>query len=292
MKKLLQCPNSYAITDTLGGELVSFRSGGIEYVWTGNSEFWNGHAPVLFPNVGELKDGAVVFGAREYHIPKHGIARKRQFKLLDADDTSVHFLLCADEETKSQYPFDFELHIIHTLYHDGFSTEYRVVNPGKEPMPFCLGGHAGFCCPLYANESFEDYCIRFSEQEHHPFHYTDENGLYLAKTIFPLQENGTILPLNYQVFNNDVLILDRVASRKLELYHTRTQKGLSFEFHGFSALGLWTPPGKRAPFLCLEPWNGLPASEQDPGVFEQKPYVVTLAPNESYTAGYCMHLLG
>lgn len=159
-------------------------------------------------------------------------------------------------------------------------------------MPFCLGGHAGFCCPLNAGESFEDYYIRFSQPEHRPFHYTDSKGLYLSRTLSPLQEKGTVFPLDYRIFDDDVLILDGIVSRRLELLHSRTGKGLCFEFFGFSALGLWTPPKKRAPFLCLEPWNGLPASEEEDGQFVQKPYVKLLEPGKHDTAGYRVHLVG
>lgn len=287
MKYLLQYMDDYAVVDTKGGELISFCHQGIEHVWTGNSAYWNGHAPVLFPNIGVLKEDKTLLNGKEYSIPKHGVARKREFEVVDASETSIQFVLRADEQTKAQYPFDFELRVVHKLEKNGFSTEYIVTNKGREPMPFCLGGHAGFCCPMRPQETFDEYCLKFSQRENQPFHYTDEKGIFLKETVSLLQE-GSILPLDYSIFSRDVLILDPVVSRRLELCHRQTGKGIQFEFWGFSALGLWTPPKKQAPFLCLEPWNGLPATEDDSGAFVDKPYVQCLSAGGSYSAGYRM----
>ncbi len=44
---------------TLGAELSSIidKSTGREFMWQGDAEFWTGQAPILFPIVGELKNG-------------------------------------------------------------------------------------------------------------------------------------------------------------------------------------------------------------------------------------------
>ena len=71
-----------ARVDTLGAELVSCRrEGGPEYIWTGDPAYWAGRNPLLFPVVGNLRDGKVMFGGRAYEMARHGFARRRQFAL-------------------------------------------------------------------------------------------------------------------------------------------------------------------------------------------------------------------
>ena len=38
---------------------------------------------------------------------------------------------------------------------------YEVTNEGTEDMPFFVGGHPGFKCPLDEGESYDDYELRF-----------------------------------------------------------------------------------------------------------------------------------
>ena len=51
-----------AQADTLGGELVSLRREGTEYIWSGDPAYWSGRNPLLFPIVGALKNGVVDIG--------------------------------------------------------------------------------------------------------------------------------------------------------------------------------------------------------------------------------------
>jgi galactose mutarotase-like enzyme len=50
-------------------------------------------------------------------------------------------------------------------------------------------------------------------------------------------------------------------------------------------------PGAQAPYICLEPWNGLPARADETGHFEDKPYHIEIAPGERFSAGYQMEIL-
>ena len=38
-------------------------------------------------------------------------------------------------------------------------------NPGGEAMPFCIGGHTAFRCPIRPGASFEDYRLVFEREE-------------------------------------------------------------------------------------------------------------------------------
>ena len=280
-----------ATLTSLGGEMTGYRKSGMEYVWQGDPAYWTGHAPVLFPIVGALKNGSIRIEGAEYTIPKHGGARKRAFMLVEKTEDSAAFLLKADAQSIAVYPFRFALSITHRLLENGFQTTYTVTNEDDRDMPFCIGGHPAFRCPLNSGESFEDYVLLFDENETVPALYTDGGTLLRRDTAVQLIQDGHRIPLRYSDFDGDAFILDGLASRKVTLAHKATGRGLRFSFEGFSALGVWTPPKKNAPFICLEPWSGLPALEDETGEFLDKPYAMVLKPGEKKYFHYAMDIL-
>ena len=48
-------------------------------MWQADPAWWAGTAPVLFPVIGGLKDGAYTFEGKQYKLPSHGFARASQF---------------------------------------------------------------------------------------------------------------------------------------------------------------------------------------------------------------------
>ena len=52
-----------------GAELQSVKLHDVEYLWQADKQFWGKHAPLLFPVVGELKDGKYIFDGDEYKLP-------------------------------------------------------------------------------------------------------------------------------------------------------------------------------------------------------------------------------
>jgi galactose mutarotase-like enzyme len=277
--------------DTLGGEMISYIKDSISYAWQGDPAFWSGHAPVLFPVVCALKNDTVIIEGKQYNIPKHGIARKREFALSSKTEDSAAFTLTANDEGLSMYPFRYELTVTHRLLENGFVTTYTVTNADSREMPFCIGGHPGFCCPLRKGESFEEYELLFDQTESIKALYTDNGTLLNRNNAVQLIKDGRRIPLRYSDFDRDAFILDGLRSRGVRLVHKDTGKGLYFTFEGFSALGVWTPPLKKAPFLCLEPWAGLPALINETGNFLDKPYAMVLKPGEVRSFSYAVEIV-
>lgn len=106
-----------AALKTMGAELTSLKdTEGTEYLWQGNPDYWSGQAPVLFPIIGCLRNGtASVSGDKTCSFGRHGIARRKEFTLISSTEDKAVFSLKADEETKKQYPFDFELQMTYEL---------------------------------------------------------------------------------------------------------------------------------------------------------------------------------
>ena len=55
-----------------GGELISIKKDGKEYLHDGK-EFWNRHAPILFPIVGMIKDNKTSILGKTYEMKQHGL---------------------------------------------------------------------------------------------------------------------------------------------------------------------------------------------------------------------------
>ena len=67
--------------NSFGAEIISINKDGKELIWEGDEKFWTGHSPVLFPICGGLKDDKFYYGGKEYSLPKHGFAKRREFKI-------------------------------------------------------------------------------------------------------------------------------------------------------------------------------------------------------------------
>lgn len=277
-----------AAADTLGGMMTAYRlPDGRLGLWTGDAAYWAGHSPLLFPVVGAMRQAQMRAGGRTYAMEKHGFARRLEYVPAEADAVHAVFVLDSSEETRRFYPYAFRVTSTHRLLDGGFSTEFRVDNRGAEPMPFCIGGHPGFCCPMRTGEAFDDYEVGFDAPEDPALLFTDAGGiLHPGDARVLLQHNA--LPLAYALFDQDVLIVPALRSRTVSLRSRRTGRGLCMTVHGFSSLGIWTPPHRGAPFVCLEPWQGLPAWADDSGELAAKPGAVVLAPGESYTCGFAV----
>ena len=278
-----------AAVQTRGGELVSLRREGAEYIWGGDPAFWSGQNPILFPVVGSLKGGRVDIGGETFEMARHGFARHAEFTPVDQGGDFALLELRQSAETLARYPFPFALRVEHRLLEGGFSTAFTVENTGGAPMPFCIGAHTAFCCPLAAGERFEDYRLVFDRPEDAATLLLTPEGLLRDGASEPMLRGG-VLPLDYEVFRRlDTVIFQGLQSRGVSLVHRNTGRGVRMDFSQFPMVAFWTKPG--APFLCLEPWQGCAAFEGETGRFRDKPWVITLAPGERRTLAYTVTLL-
>lgn len=278
-----------AAVRTRGGELVSLRRAGTEYIWGGDPSFWSGQNPILFPIVGSLKGGQVDIGGRTFEMARHGFARHAEFTLVDQGGDFAELELRQSPETLAHYPFPFALRVRHQLLEEGFSTAFTVENTGAAPMPFCIGAHTAFCCPLAAGERFEDYRLAFDCPEDAATLLLTPEGLLRDGASEPMLRGG-MLPLDYELFRRlDTVIFQGLQSRTVSLVHRDTGRGVRLDFSQFPMVAFWTKPG--APFLCLEPWQGCAAFEGETGRFQDKPWAVTLAPGERRTLACTVTLL-
>ncbi|HEN6000189.1 TPA: aldose 1-epimerase family protein [Streptococcus agalactiae] len=281
-----------------GGALSSIKdSDEIEYLWQGNPEYWSGQAPVLFPICGSLRNDIGFFKNEDgtFHkgqISRHGLVRKEVFTFEQISDNSVSFTITPNENMLENYPYQFELKIIYTLNDKTIRTEYQVTNhEDNKKMPFFIGGHPGFNCPLFDGEQYEDYYLEFEKEEtcEVPKAFPETGLLDIQdRTVF-LNQQKTI-DLDYSLFDYDAITLDDIQSRSVSLRSKKHNKGLTLDFSDFANLILWSTINK-SPFIALEPWSGLSTSLEENDTVEDKRLVSFVNPGETVVKSFDIKIL-
>ena len=104
MQIKLQSDNYHVLLNTLGAELNSYSNpSGNEYVWNSDPTYWLRSSPLLFPTVGNVRNGETVIKDHIYQMPKHGFCKESEFEVTEQTEDSVTFLLKANEETLKHY---------------------------------------------------------------------------------------------------------------------------------------------------------------------------------------------
>jgi galactose mutarotase-like enzyme len=277
-----------AEVNPLGAQLSVMRDAeGRELLWDGDPAVWAGRAPLLFPIVGTLAGGSYRLGSKAYSLPRHGFARVRQFDVVAATSSSATFRLSADEATGKVYPFRFQLDVDFALHGGTLSVTSSVRNLGQEEMPASIGYHPVFRWPLPYGEPRAAHFIEFADDEGPSIRRLDANGLLSAER-HPTPVSHRRLALDDALFRDDVVIFDEIRSRSVT-YGTDTGPRIRVSYPDARYLGVWTKPG--APFICIEPWQGIADEAGFSGDFRTKLGVFTLAPGAAQSLTMQISLL-
>lgn len=268
-----------------GAELKSLKKSGTEYLWKADPAFWGRTSPVLFPFVGLANHKEYRTKGQTYSMTQHGFARDMEFELCAQTENEIWFVLSSNEETYAKYPYEFTLKLGYRLLADGVEVCWRVENPGKEELPFSIGGHPAFNCPVKEGTKQTDYLIRFDTREKIvSTRINCENGLATdVKDVYELKDG--YLPVTEHLFDKDALVIEHDQAREVALclpdgtpYLTVTMEVPLF--------GIWSPPGKNAPFICIEPWYGRCDHEGFEGELSEREWGNIAAPGEVWEAAY------
>ena len=237
------------VCDSMGGEQRAITSAeGIDYLWDGDARFWKGRAPHPVSVCGAAAEQPGPSRRKErWPLPRHGLARTREWAVESADRQSVTYYLSSDAETKKGYPYDFEMRIRHFVKDTSVTTAYDIRNSGKTALPFCVGAHPGYRIPLDDRDSFEDYVVEFEYPETADCPQVNAaNGLLIDSVRNRLLSDERSFRLNHVLFRGDALIFDRLKSRSVRVYSPKSGRGLRMDFEGFDYFGIWSSPGRRA----------------------------------------------
>jgi galactose mutarotase-like enzyme len=265
-----------------GAELRSLKTAdGLELVWQAGPE-WRRHAPLLFPIVGRLKNDQLHHGGKSFPMTQHGFARDSRFEWVERRGDFCRLMLTDNSETRSRYPFAFRFIVTYTLHQADLDVAFEIENPGDEILPASVGGHPAFNWPLLPGTVKESYHLHFSNEETALIRRL-KDGLLRAEPV-PSPIAGKSLALSERLFDDDAIVLDRLASTSVR-YGADRGPALEISWRDFRELGIWSKPG-GAPFLCIEPWRGFASPSDFDGEFSDKPGLMHIKPGETRTLSY------
>ena len=266
----------------LGAEIMSVvsKENGFEYIWQGNPEYWKGHAYNLFPICGRLWDGKYTYKGVTYEMNLHGFVRRSTLAVKEQKDDFISFILTPTELTKNEYPFDFELVISYALNGSAVTTNFDVVNTDSRELIFTVGGHPGFNLPMEEGLSFEDYYVEFPDGGIKLLDMTPACFVTGKTPDYPL-EDGNRIKMNHHLFDIDAIFLCDVP-KSVVLKSDRGTRSVKLTYDGMKYLGLWHKPRTDAPYVCIEPWYGVPSDDNKVDDLETKRDMVHLPAGEKY----------
>lgn len=279
MSKEITIKNEFveATISTKAAEVISFKklSDNLETIWCRNPEFWRNCNPILFPYTGPLIDGKYTYEGREYFCGQHGFTRDAEFTITEAGKQEAELVLQSDFSTLRVYPFAFTLTVRYTLEGHKLLLNYRITNRDDKPLPFNIGFHPAFNCPVDKNESFSDYCIEFQHEE----------TLMLPDKVIP---NGKYFSLkDVSVSPSFFYHNSQIKSDWVQL--TNGKHTVRVGIAGYQTLGFWRK-NENAPYVCIEPWhpvNDLPKAN----TFRPDSENNLLAPNTEFECGYYFEII-
>lgn len=273
-----------------GAELQSIRKGETEYLWQGDPAFWGRRSPVLFPIVGSVWESRYRVAGAVYQMGQHGFARDMDFTLVNASETEVRYRLESSVQTKEKYPYDFCLEIAYRLRGRCLDVIWEVTNPSAEDIYFQIGAHPAFYYPDYDPQTSGRGYFTFDRSEGLECIRIKEKGCVDAETKWPLELCEGVLKLEKDTFDAiDTIMLQDSQVGRVNMFREDGSPWLSLSFDA-PVVGIWSPPGKIAPFICIEPWYGRCDRAGFEGDYREKDWMNRLASGEKFESVYTIEI--
>lgn len=287
MRYVLENDILHVEIESFGAELKSVKnkSTGQEYMWQADPQFWGRTSPVLFPFVGCLRNKCYTYNGKSYSMGQHGFARDMEHSLVRKTDTEIYFELTNTEETLQKYPFAFVLNLGYELNGNKLKVLWKVTNPATETtLHFSIGAHPAFNCPIHGEENKAGYKFYFAGvDEIHHYGHTDDGLSIKEDVVLPLENNrATITP---EFFDGPTYIIENPLFNEIGVEDPAGERIISVLFNT-PVIALWSPPGKNAPFLCIEPWFGRCDAHDFEGSLEERAFNNTLDAGKAFETAY------
>ena len=269
-----------------GAEVRSIirKSDNAEMMWQADAAYWGRTSPVLFPLVGNYYEKKSIYQGKTYELGQHGFARDMDFALVKEASDELIFSLKDTEETLQKYPFHFELQIRYVLQDTTVQVHWTVKNTNEETMYFSIGAHPAFNCDL------DTWRLRF-EKNGVPCDSLTANIIAndgsgcLSDETEKLQLQDGLLTMSDELFAKDALIIEKQQADTVSLVNPDGKSVVSVTCPT-PLFGIWSPVGKHAPFMCIEPWYGRCDRVGYDQKLENREYGNVLAPADEFHGGY------
>ena len=269
---------------THGAELCSIidRSGR-EYLWQADPRYWKRHSPILFPIVGSVRDGHFTIDGRQYSMSQHGFARDSDFTPLGSTGDEAWYELTSSDTTLAAYPYKFRLQVGYRLTGETVTVIWRVTNTDDRDIYFQIGAHPAFYYPDYGSDGERGYL--WLDREDSFIYLRIGDGACASLTPHSQPLDGHLLRLDTHTFDIDTFIIEGSQLTSVALLDRERRPHLTMQFDS-PLLGIWSPPRKDAPFVCIEPWYGRCDREGFEGEFRDRDHVNRLAAGQTFEASY------
>lgn len=276
-----------------GAELTHLinKTGNFDYIW--NNDLWPKHAPVLFPAIGRSVEDAYQYNNQIFTMPQHGFASDQDFIVVEKGPEKLILSLVDNPATKKLYPFHFKLTVSFALTYNGLKLAFEVDNLDDKKLSFSLGSHPAFNVPINGEGDFTDYQLQFSPAN------VDLKQFEIIKTPAPYR-NGKIVPLtaankskiilDYEMFAAGLVIIENDGISGVKLSSKTSSHSIEISLTDFRYVCLWTKEAANAPFLCIEPFQGLPDIKGQQSELLSKEANVVLEPQQSKLFHYQIKL--
>ncbi len=276
--------------DMHGAEVKSLirKADGREMMWCGDPVYWGRTSPVLFPFVGTVKNKTYRYDGKTYTIGQHGFARDMDFTMESQTNTEIWFRLTESEDTLTVYPFRFVLRIGYRLEESILRVMWEVNNPSEKELWFSIGAHPAFAIP-----SFQGHSLRLFNQKGKPLKKL-ENRVFGKDGCVSYQFDEILikdgyLPLTESLFDGDALVMEECQLGRVDLLNEDRNMLVSLSFDA-PVVGIWSPPHKNAPFVCIEPWYGRCDAEEYDGDLNERDYECMITDGDCFKAEYTINV--
>lgn len=277
----LKTPEMTYTISTRGAELISIKdNSGRQYIWDAKPEYWEDHAPLLFPICGRLKNFYYTYCGKRYDMGLHGFLRQLEFEVMEYDESHIVLRAVECEESLKQYPFAFEFIATYSVENCKLYSTYSVKNTGSEALPFAFGLHPGLNLFTDNGADIEDYKVKFDTENAvlHPLQKIcptspESLPITIKNGIYPVSEDG--------ISDAGTVILSSVGTHAV-LYSELNGHSVELEYsENLGFFCMWKAEGRDAKFICLEPWSGTPARGVDVEVLETRKRMIRLEPGKT-----------
>ena len=245
------------IVSEKGAELQSIKdANGKESLWLGDPQYWNRRSPILFPLVCSVNNDTYRVDGKEYHLPRHGFARDTDFTLIYQSDRKVTFALESSEETKKVYPYDFMLSVSYVLDENKIGVIWHVHNTDTREIHFQIGGHPAFNVPDMKPGEYQQGRIRLDNTDPMDALHSYLDGSHEMDEVPFIEAEDGVMEFSNNTWRNDSIKIHKCQLHRAELLNKAYKAEVTVEFRT-PVVAFWSPYGKQAPFVCIEPWYGI-----------------------------------
>lgn len=240
----------------LGAEVQEVKNleDGFSYIWDADSKYWGRHAPILFPFIGRSNDNQYLIDGQKYDMKQHGFLREQTFTVVDQTESQVTLQSESTDETLAVYPYHYVVKITYQLEENQLKISYQIENQNDSEMYYSFGFHPG----LKITSEMSDYALMFNPQVQSLKTLEIDPAPFRNGEVSETKLNNGKLSLSYPMLDDGLIIYDVQDIMGVTLTSSKDDHTVSENITDFPYLAIWSPEKKKAPFICVEPFRGLP----------------------------------